>query len=227
MNKNVVAGVQPRRDVREADWSSAFTLMELMVSVAIISLLVALGFPAFKRSMDSSRAAACASNLRQIGTACFSFAGDNDGALPAANIAGTAWPYCTFMYQLNPYLGNLPTSRFEQQKVVCFGGVFHCPGKKDWNLAAPSDVQKVSYGLNTFAVSDVPSVGPRLAAIQDPSKTVLAADLQTGYWALRNAHYMYRDFQALRHNNMDNVLFCDGHVEALPKDAFSYKLVLE
>lgn len=215
----------PVKGTREDD-APAFTLMELLVTLTIISLLAALVIPAFTRAISSSRSAACAANLRQIGAACFSFAADNDGMLPAANIAGTPWPFSTYMYQLNPYLGNLPTARFEQQKIVCFGGVFRCPGKRDWNLAAASDNQHVSYGLNTFSPATVPPVGPRLVTIQSPAKTVLAADLETGYWALRNAAYMYRDFRALRHNNLDNILFCDGHVEALPKNSFTYELIL-
>lgn len=214
--------------MRRPHSKQAFTLGELLVVIAIISILTSLLFPTISRSLDSARSAACATNLRQIGAACFSYATDNDGNLPPANIAGVNWPNCTYMYLLNPYLGSQRTTTFDQQKIVCFAGVFRCPGKQDWNLSLKSDLYHVSYGLNTFDPTNVPSVGPKLVSIKDPQKTVLVADLQTGYWALRNAAYMYRDFQALRHINktMDNILFCDGHVESMPKNSFSFALTL-
>jgi general secretion pathway protein G len=202
--------------------------MELLVTTGILAVLVTLILPAVNRTIESSHTAGCASNLSQIGKAMFAYATDNDGRLPAADDNSKAWPFRTYMFQLNPYLGNLPTVTFEQQLKICFNGVFHCPGKKDWSLSGPTDKQRNSYGMNTFDTNYALNEGPKLAAIEKPAKTVLVADMQAdGYWALRNAHYMYKDFKALRHNKTDNILFCDGHVEAMPKDSFSYKLVLE
>lgn len=207
--------------------SAGFSLVEIIVTTAILAILVTLILPAVNKAIDSARTAGCASNLSQIGKAMFAYAADNDGRLPAADDQRQGWPFRTYMFQLNPYLGNLPTITFEQQKKICFDGVFRCPGKKDWSLAGPTDAQRNSYGMNTFDLNNAPTEGPRLVNISNRAKTVLAADMQAGgYWALRNAHYMYKDFHALRHNNRDNILFCDGHVEALPKDSFSYELVL-
>jgi prepilin-type N-terminal cleavage/methylation domain-containing protein len=47
----------------------AFTLVEVLIVVAIIGLLAALMLPAIQASREASRRAACASNLRQIGIA--------------------------------------------------------------------------------------------------------------------------------------------------------------
>ncbi len=48
---------------------SAFTLVEILVVLAIIGILAAILFPAFSRAQESARQTNCASNLNQIGLA--------------------------------------------------------------------------------------------------------------------------------------------------------------
>ena len=48
---------------------SAFTLVEILVVLAIIGILAALLFPAFKRAQENAHQTNCASNLQQIGLA--------------------------------------------------------------------------------------------------------------------------------------------------------------
>ena len=52
---------------------SGFTVIELLISLAIISLLLGLTLPAVQRVREVSRSAACSSRLRQLGVACQSF----------------------------------------------------------------------------------------------------------------------------------------------------------
>jgi prepilin-type N-terminal cleavage/methylation domain-containing protein/prepilin-type processing-associated H-X9-DG protein len=58
--------------------SSAFTLIELLVVIAIIAILAAILFPVFAQSRERARQTACASNMRQMGTAILMYAQDND-----------------------------------------------------------------------------------------------------------------------------------------------------
>jgi prepilin-type N-terminal cleavage/methylation domain-containing protein len=60
----------------------AFSIIELLVVMGIISVLVSLLFPTIGRARESGRRASCASNLRQIGAAAIAFAGDHEGAFP-------------------------------------------------------------------------------------------------------------------------------------------------
>lgn len=49
----------------------AFTLVELLVSVSIMSLMAGLLFPAVQAAREAARSAACQSNLHQIGIDVF------------------------------------------------------------------------------------------------------------------------------------------------------------
>ena len=61
-----------------------FTLVELLVVVAIVALLAAILFPVFASARGKARQAACLSNLRQIGIAMALYAQDNDDQFPYA-----------------------------------------------------------------------------------------------------------------------------------------------
>ena len=64
------------------DMQIAFTLIELLVVVAIISVLAALLLPALGSAREKAYRGVCANNLRQVGMATISYAGDNNEALP-------------------------------------------------------------------------------------------------------------------------------------------------
>ncbi len=82
-----VAGVEPiepraaNHGPRTTD-QSAFTLIELLMVLAVIGVLAALLLPALSRSQEAGRATACLSNLRQMGIALQLYVQDNNNRLP-------------------------------------------------------------------------------------------------------------------------------------------------
>ena len=60
----------------------AFTVVELLVVVAIIGILAALFLPPLARAKSRGQSIYCLNNLRQLGLSLHMYAGDNDDTLP-------------------------------------------------------------------------------------------------------------------------------------------------
>jgi prepilin-type N-terminal cleavage/methylation domain-containing protein/prepilin-type processing-associated H-X9-DG protein len=69
-----------------------FSLIELLVSIAIVATLAALTIPVIQRVRESSNAIKCANNLKQIGIACHAYH-DRCGHFPAGSSGQDLYGY--------------------------------------------------------------------------------------------------------------------------------------
>ena len=59
-----------------------FTLIEMLVVMAVIAILASILFPVFAQTREKARAGSCVSNLRQLGVAFRMYANDYNGFMP-------------------------------------------------------------------------------------------------------------------------------------------------
>ena len=78
---------------RSGSRQAAFTLIALLVVIAIIAALATILFPVFAQAREKAWQAACLSNCKQLGTAVAVYTQDHDETLPFAAISSSVLNY--------------------------------------------------------------------------------------------------------------------------------------
>ncbi len=82
----------------------AFSLVELLICLAIVAILTGLAIPAVMRGRESMRQVHCSNNLRQIGTALTMHHDAYDRYPPGVNWTKSNKPFLSWAAHLYPYL---------------------------------------------------------------------------------------------------------------------------
>ena len=81
-----------------------FTMVEVMIVVAIIGILVTLGVPGFIRSRDKARRDTCVNNLRMIENAADQYRIDNNLTITTNTQITWLWPSTSTAKDVSSYI---------------------------------------------------------------------------------------------------------------------------
>jgi len=215
--------------------SRGFTLVELLVTIAIIALLAGLLLPALATAKQAGFKASCVSNLRQVGIAIHSYASDSDGNIPYGPKAppftspadfypstGTPTPILSLHSGAPAALGLLLKSYLGSQSKVLF-----CPGA-DQKIDTAAELAKVGvrqsigsyydrHGSSTF-LFDPPNAPPpqhiRLDHLGNNRNghPIRALAIDSNFLTPEDLAVFNVKPRTHHKQRVANILFADGHV---------------
>lgn len=221
----------------------AFTLIELLIVIAVIGILAAILLPALARSKAVANRIHCVGNVKQLALTAHLYADDNQDRLllgyhSSGHFSSEGFKIWTWTFAFLD--GYLDRNR----------DVFQCAGNRLPNPLPQGlhpNMVNFSYGLNAFGLSGDSSLSSvKLGSVVSPSDCVALGDTagwrrvfnvpakvnvgvnSSGVFTLNNTFYppllspvpsgfvpRYIFHLTRRHYGNANIAFLDGHVESL------------
>ncbi|HEX8833684.1 MAG TPA: type II secretion system protein [Abditibacteriaceae bacterium] len=196
----------------------AFTLVEILIVLAVIGILAAIILPAFASVRGKARQTSCASNLRQLGMAMTQYTADYDqyprGLDPADQQTPDIW------------VGQKAAEGVDFGEIKLLPDVLnpYVKTRQIWRCAADSgfDVQEITgtamdarptcfdkYGMSYFYRTELTLLNLAEERLPHPAETNVLSD-GDGTW------HGSKLWEGRRYN----ILYADGHVKNVGVDAF-------
>jgi prepilin-type N-terminal cleavage/methylation domain-containing protein/prepilin-type processing-associated H-X9-DG protein len=217
----------PVRPLRAA----GFTLIELMVVVAIIAILASILLPAIARSKEKGRQISCLNNMRQIGIAFRLYHGDADDVFPAPGSKQRYGPQPEDWIWWQ-YGRNITNSSIARYLDGFNPKIFTCPADRDaFDLQGkgplPDSPYRYSYSLTSHDLQEERNIGMasiitverkvypyRASMILKPSEKIMLTEESRE--TVNDPRFVPKDDKLTdRHNGRCNALFADGHIKTI------------
>ncbi len=218
--------LQNQRDRVGAINTAGFTLVELMIVVAILATAASLLMPAVSQARSTAKSVTCLSNLRQMGIALQMYVIDHRQTYPQPFVEvdlGSAGENCLWFNAIDRYTG-LPVKRYTSASDRNYSYFKQDPV---WATFGETTASTGGNGSRTIKMNiDFGAIGSgvkwgRLGKIIDPIRTVVLFDAispDVGFSTSDSSRFHGSESHAaLRHSRFRsaNVLFVDGHASEI------------
>jgi len=210
----------------------AFTLIEILVVMAILAIIAAILFPVFSRAKAAAKKTACISNLKQMGQAILMYMGDNDDIFPNAIDAADRYRpeiwagMPEFMAQI-PYMPMMNEALWPYAKDKA---IFRCPADSGSEvldthpfLTFPTSPSMYNtYGMSYMYRTEITFRRFSQTALQSLAEVNVLFD-GSGHWhegerALTEQDFFNGEAPDKRRKFRYNILYGDMHVKSVRFD---------
>jgi prepilin-type N-terminal cleavage/methylation domain-containing protein len=205
-----------------------FTLIELLIVIAIIAILASMLLPALQKAKERARNINCVSNQEQLSIMFSNYGSDFEGYFTHRQGFITEYDHSAIAL-LSPYVGgpskaDLASAADNDARIKMTPQLFYCDIEQSGNFNYYAYSYKASDGgtMPLFKLQDYGTLHTKTHGT--PQTTVLAADSYNGGITHANRTCLYGANSAnyasafFKHSGKGNFLFVAGHVQTFTPD---------